>query len=170
MYKSGSGASNTNTASTTDSSRLSAASTAPSSTDAHGREEWNLTHDKPLGDIPIPPIPKSSSGFSLKHAGRSLSWGRKQHSLVKEPKSPASGRASEEEEGASRARAMTASSYASTATPPKLEDKNLGLSLGGDFSDMFSGFAKRKSVAMEAEKKPENPVCLNLFAGWFGSS
>lgn len=48
---------------------------------------------------------------------------------------------------------MTASSYASTATPPKLEDKqDLGLSLGGDFSDMFAGFGKRKSVVLDVEK------------------
>jgi hypothetical protein len=40
-------------------------------------------------------------------------------------------------------------SYASTATPPKLE-KDLGLSLGGDFSNMFSGFGNRKSVVMES--------------------
>ena len=47
---------------------------------------------------------------------------------------------------------MTGSSYASTATPPKLDDKDLGLSLGGDFGDMFSGFDKRKSQMLEAEK------------------
>jgi len=44
---------------------------------------------------------------------------------------------------------MTTSSYASTATPPKIE-KDLGLSLGGDFSDMFSGFGNRKSVVLES--------------------
>ncbi|TVY38957.1 hypothetical protein LSUB1_G003527 [Lachnellula subtilissima] len=80
----GSGASNTNTASTTDnSSRLSAASTAPSSTDISGREEWRSPHDKPFSDIPVPPIPKTS--------------------------------------------------------------------LGGDFSDMFSGIGKRKSAVMESK-------------------
>lgn len=48
---------------------------------------------------------------------------------------------------------MTASSYASTATPPKLDDRqDLGLSLGGDFSDMFAGFGKRKSVVLDVEK------------------
>lgn len=46
---------------------------------------------------------------------------------------------------------MTTSSYASTATPPKLE-KDLGLSLGGDFAEMFAGFDKRKSAILDAEK------------------
>lgn len=50
-----------------------------------------------------------------------------------------------------RARAVTGSSYASTATPPKLDEKDLGLSLGGDFSTMFGGFGKRKSVLQEVE-------------------
>lgn len=46
---------------------------------------------------------------------------------------------------------MTTSSYASTATPPKIE-KDLGLSLGGDFSDMFSGFGNRRSVVLESNE------------------
>lgn len=46
---------------------------------------------------------------------------------------------------------MTTSSYASTATPPKLEEKELGLSLGGDFADMFSGFEKRKSAFLDVK-------------------
>lgn len=57
----------------------------------------------------------------------------------------------EEEEPVGRARAVTASSYASTATPPKIAaEKDLGLSLGGDFSDMFSGFGRRRSQVLEA--------------------
>jgi hypothetical protein len=51
----------------------------------------------------------------------------------------------------SRPRAVTTSSYASTATPPKIEDRDLGLSLGGDFADMFSGIGNRKSVIMDGE-------------------
>ncbi|TVY52763.1 hypothetical protein LCER1_G004774 [Lachnellula cervina] len=145
----GSGASNTNTASTTDnSSRLSAASTAPSSTDVSGREEWRSPHDKPFNDIPVPPIPKSSSTFSLKNAGRTLSWGRTKPTPPSPPKEETSPIV--EEPAAIRDRAMTASSYASTATPPKLE-KDFGLSLGGDFSDMFSGIGKRKSAVMESK-------------------
>ncbi|TVY23503.1 hypothetical protein LHYA1_G007315 [Lachnellula hyalina] len=145
----GSGASNTNTASTTDnSSRLSAASTTPSSTDVSGREEWRSPHDKPFSDIPVPPIPKSSSTFSLKNAGRTLSWGRTKPTPPSPPREETS--PIEREPAAIRERAMTASSYASTATPPKLE-KDIGLSMGGDFSDMFSGIGKRKSAVMESK-------------------
>jgi hypothetical protein len=39
---------------------------------------------------------------------------------------------------------VTASSYASTATPPKLDESDLGL--GEDFGNMFSGFDKRKTA------------------------
>lgn len=148
----GSGASNTNTASTTDnSSRLSAASTAPSSADMHGREEWKSPHDKPFSDIPLPPVPKSSSGFNLKNAGRTLSWGRNKPAPPTPNKESPSPTIEETPQQNGRSRAVTTSSYASTATPPKLEDRDLGLSMGGDFSDMFSGFGKRKSVVMDAE-------------------
>lgn len=51
-----------------------------------------------------------------------------------------------------RPRAVTGSSYASTATPPKIDDQNLALSLGGDFGDMFSGFDKRKSAVLDAQE------------------
>ncbi|KAF4635561.1 hypothetical protein G7Y89_g2535 [Cudoniella acicularis] len=147
----GSGASNTNTISTTDnSSRLSAASTAPSSTDISGREEWRSPHDKPFNDIPLPPVPKSTSSFSLKNAGRTLSWGRHKNNSPTPPKEASSPTIEEEPSG--RARAVTASSYASTATPPKLDERDLGLSLGGDFSDMFTGFGNRKSVILEANE------------------
>lgn len=116
----------------------------------HGREEWKSPHDKPFNDIPLPPVPKSSSAFSLKNAGRTLSWGRNKPAPDLPPKGSPSPTI-EEEQQTGRSRAVTVSSYASTATPPKLEDKDLGLSLGGDFSDMFSGFGKRKSVVMDAE-------------------
>jgi len=153
IYNRDSGASNTNTISTTDnSSRLSAASTAPSSTDMPRRDEWKSPHDKPFSDIPLPPVPKSASAFSLKNAGRTLSWGR--HSkgqtppppISKEPQSPVV-----DDEQTGRQRAVTASSYASTATPPKLDERDLGLSLGGDFSEMFNGIGKRRSAVMDAE-------------------
>jgi len=144
----GSGASNTNTASTTDnSSRLSGASTAPSSTDIPHQDR--RSNDKPH-EINIPPVPRSTSAFSLKNAGRTLSWGRHKHPSMHSPKESISHTI---EEGQTwRERAVTASSYASTATPPKLEQNNdLGLNLGGDFSDMFSGFGNRRSVVMDAE-------------------
>lgn len=130
---------------------MSAASTAASSADMHGREDWRSPHDKPFSDIPLPPVPKSASSFSLKNAGRTLSWGRNKPTPPSPPKTSPSPTLDEERHNG-RSRAVTASSYASTATPPKLEDRDLGLSLGGDFSDMFSGFGKRKSVVMDAEK------------------
>ncbi|KAL2072491.1 hypothetical protein VTL71DRAFT_11834 [Oculimacula yallundae] len=179
IYNRDSGASNTNTISTTDnSSRLSAASTAPSSTDLPRRDEWKSPHDKPFNDIPLPPIPKSASAFSLKNAGRTLSWGR--HSkgqtppppVSKEPESPIV-----DGDQSGRQRAVTASSYASTATPPKLDDRDLGLSLGGDFSDMFNGIGKRRSAVLEAETNramsrspdagPSGPATRSLTPGRF---
>ncbi|PBP18504.1 hypothetical protein BUE80_DR010571 [Diplocarpon rosae] len=156
IYNRDSGASNANTFSTTDnSSRLSAASTAPSSTDIPRRDEWKTPHDRPFSDIPVPPVPKSSSAFSLKNAGRSLSWGRhsKGTPLPIAKTTPPESPVLEDDHSTSRQRAVTASSYASTATPPKLDEKDLGLSLGGDFSDMFGGFGKRKSAVMDAETK-----------------
>jgi hypothetical protein len=136
---------------------LSAASTAPSSTDISGREEWRSPHDKPFNDIPVPPVPKSASTFSIKKAGRSLSWGRINNKVptpppVKELPAPPTEQAQEQEQEQDsppgRARAVTASSYASTATPPKLDERDLGLNLGGDFGDMFGGFDKRKSAML----------------------
>lgn len=154
----GSGGSNSNTAYTTDnSSRLSAASTAPSST-ASRNEEWKSSHDKPSHDIPAPRVPKTQSGFSLKSAGRSLSWGRNKPNKTPTPPPPISKDlpslpSPPAQDGyQSRQRAVTASSYASTATPPKLDERDLDLSIGGDFSDLFSGFGKRKSQMLEAEK------------------
>jgi hypothetical protein len=159
--QSGSGTS----ASTTDnSSRLSAASTAPSSTDLHGRQEWKSPHDKPFSDIPIPPVPKSSSTFSLKNAGRAMSWGRSRPPPPSQAKEPSSPTVDEDPSSNGRQRAVTASSYASTATPPKLDDRDLGLSLGGDFSEMFSGFGNRKSVVMDAENNramSQSPVSVS---------
>lgn len=120
--------------------------------DNHGREDWRVNHQDKQS-VPLPPIPKSASSGFLKNAGRSLSWGRnKQNSATSSPKNESHSPPIEEEPVNTRTRGMTTSSYASTATPPKLESKtDLGLSLGGDFSDMFAGFGNRKSVVMDAE-------------------
>ncbi|TEY29800.1 hypothetical protein BOTCAL_0921g00010 [Botryotinia calthae] len=148
----GSGASNTNTASTTDnSSRLSAASTAPSSMETPGHEDWRTPHDR-HSDAPLPPLPKTSSGFSLKNAGRTLSWGRNKAtpspSKVSDelPPSPTI----RDDSASSRTRAVTASSYASTATPPKLGERDLDLTMGDDFGDMFAGMAHRRSAPLDS--------------------
>ncbi|RFU25479.1 hypothetical protein B7463_g10857, partial [Scytalidium lignicola] len=151
----GSGASHTNTISTTDnSSRLSAASTAPSSMDAHPAGEWKSPLDKPYDNIPLPPVPKSSA-FSLRNAGRTFSFGRQKPPIPVPPKdqdqSPVSPDTERNSLAFRRDRAVTTSSYASTATPSKFEDVELGgLSLGGDFGDMFAGLAKRKSAILDA--------------------
>lgn len=159
--KSGSGGSNTNTISTIDnSSRLSAASTAPSSThETNPNEDWKSPHDKPLHDIPMPPVLKASNAFSLKNAGRTLSWGRNKPatpspSLKPQDHSQSPGGSTSQIEGESsgRQRNFTASSYASTATPPRLEERDLGFTLGEGFdSDMFAGIGKRKSAILEGE-------------------
>jgi hypothetical protein len=104
----------------------------------------------------------------LKNAGRTLSWGRSKPSP---PTTPKDGPRSKElpslppseESRSSRSRAVTASSYASTATPPKIEDKDLGLSMGGDFSEMFAGFGKRKSVVMTPDRvMSQSPVSTSV--------
>ncbi|QSZ28541.1 hypothetical protein DSL72_003039 [Monilinia vaccinii-corymbosi] len=156
----GSGASNTNTASTADnSSRLSATSTAPSSMETPGQEDWKVPHDRYHSDAP----PKTSSGFSLKNAGRTLSWGRNKTtpSPSKGPDELPPSPTLRDDSASSRTRAVTASSYASTATPPKLGERDLDLTMGDDFGDMFAGMAHRRSPVLDspgirgASKSPE---------------
>ena len=155
---SGSGASNTNSASTggyydtsSSSTRLSSSSTVPSSTDLTTHNDLNNT--KAQFDKPIPPIPESRPSFSLSAGSRTFSFGRKAFSSNKPPAQPKPSKApalplpdssaeSTQDSLESRDRALTESSYASTATPPKLEDSLVGNS---SFSDLFSNFGKRKS-------------------------
>ena len=132
-----------------------------------GREDWRSPHDKPFRDVPLPPIPKSQSSFSLKAAGRTLSFGRPNKTSTPPPpprKELPSPPDEEEPEPYGRARAVTTSSYASTATPPKLDERDLGLSLGGDFGEMFAGFGKRKSAVLEPNDRAmsQSPVSLVL--------
>jgi hypothetical protein len=97
----------------------------------------------------------------LKNAGRTLSWGRNKP-MPPSPKEPESPKVEEDQSG--RARAVTTSSYASTAKPEAL-DKSLGLSLGGDFSEMFSGFDKRRSTILDAEENKamsQSPVSNHI--------
>ncbi len=136
------------------------------------RDEWKSPHDKPFNDIPVPPVPKSASAFSLKNAGRTLSWGRHSKGTPPPPiskETPPESPVLDESQSTGRQRAVTASSYASTATPPKLDERDLGLSLGGDFSDMFNSFGKRKSAVIDAEtnramsRSPVSPSIHNQF-------
>ncbi|KAI1005482.1 hypothetical protein K3495_g2730 [Podosphaera aphanis] len=137
-----SGSSNKLTSMTNTSSRLSATSTASSVPDNYnGQHDWSSPHDKPFTDIPPPPVPRSSTGFTLKSAGRAMSWGKQKPVMTKElPPSPT---ISEDEGVNRRSRAVTTSSYASTTILPRHDEKDLNLGLGGDFSEMFSGFGKR---------------------------
>ncbi|KAJ2903176.1 hypothetical protein MKZ38_010308 [Zalerion maritima] len=147
-YNRGSGASNTTkaTASTDNSSRHSNASTTPSSADLASHEEMR-NGKKPFSDVPLPPVPKTSSGWSLKSASRTFSFGgQKKHALPTVPSEPTDS----EHDFTGRARSKTASTSttSTTATPPTLNGEEFDLNLGGDFSGMFkgSGFDKRASV------------------------
>ncbi|EPE09223.1 hypothetical protein F503_06999 [Ophiostoma piceae UAMH 11346] len=163
-------ANTTNTNSTDNSSRHSNVSTAPSSADLNAQQQqqqqqqyhqyqqqqqqpqqqdddWKAQGKKQYGDIPMPPIPKSSTTSSfLKSAGRTLSFGgNKKHLPVlpddgKPPQTPPT------DTNGGRDRSMTASTV-TTATPPKIEEE-FTLDLGGDFSKMLGNFDnKRASVA-----------------------
>lgn len=145
----GSGNTNNSNATTLDSNkRFSYASTVPSSIDSHD-DEGDLPFQPRQKYAPVPrtntesvdPEPQSRKTFSLKAAGRAFSFGAKSAKNIPQenqdvPPLP------------SRDRALTASSYASTATPPKLDlGGGSGLGLGdSDFGDIFS---KRKSTIME---------------------
>ncbi|KAI1143366.1 hypothetical protein F5Y05DRAFT_150488 [Hypoxylon sp. FL0543] len=148
----GSGSSNTTKTASDNSSRHSNASTAPSSTDFTPQEDWRNTGRKPasMADGPVPPPHKNSGGF-LKQAGRTFSFGSRKGTLPTIPaeESVPSVPAMPDEYNPStprgRSRAETASSV-STATPPKVEDRDFMLDLGGDLSSMLK-FDKRASVA-----------------------
>ncbi|GAB1311200.1 hypothetical protein MFIFM68171_01410 [Madurella fahalii] len=147
----GSGSSNTTkTTSTDNSSRHSNASTAPSSADTGIQEDWRNAQRKPPTDIPVPPIPKSSSTGFLKAAGRTFSFGgQKKHlpqpPVINEspPSSPAVTEAQTPANGRSRA---TTTSTSTTVTPPRV-DGDFDLDLGGDFGKLMLGNDKRASVA-----------------------
>ncbi|KAI1326198.1 hypothetical protein F5Y16DRAFT_235277 [Xylariaceae sp. FL0255] len=174
----GSGSSNTTKTHSDNSSRHSNASTAPSSAEyGTPQDEWRdpITRKPlPLTDNssvpPLPPVPKSS-GF-LKNAGRTFSFGgsKKNHAL---PPIPAEEVAPPMPEitynpgtPGGRSRATTASTI-STATPPKLEDRDFMLDLGGDLSSVLGKFDKRSSVATLRERdltgaKSKQPTPLHL--------
>ncbi|KAI5918489.1 hypothetical protein F4810DRAFT_569776 [Camillea tinctor] len=151
----GSGSSTTKTASD-NSSRHSNASTAPSSTDyTTYHEDWRHSNSRkpaPVNDVPVPPVHKNPNHF-LKQAGRTFSFGSKKSSLptipAEEPVPPMPDHPSEIVGG--RSRAETASTT-STATPPKVEDSDFMLDLGGDLTSMLNKFDKRTSVAVLREQ------------------
>lgn len=152
----GSGSSNTTKTASDNSSRHSAASTAPSSTDyapqPPQKDEWKGNSRKHVALDDIPPVPKPS-GF-LRQA-RTFSFGNKKNSLPSIPAeepvpSIPESYSNEPATPGGRSRAPTTSSV-STATPPRVED-SFKLDLGGDLSTMFSKFDKRSSVATLKER------------------
>lgn len=153
----GSGSSNTTKTASDNSSRHSNASTAPSSTDFTPQDDWRNTGRKPasMAEAPVPPPHKNSGGF-LKQAGRTFSFGSRKGALPTIPAEesvPAMPTMPDEYNPGTprgRSRAETASSV-STATPPKVEDRDFMLDLGGDLSSMLK-FDKRASVATFKER------------------
>ncbi|KAI1209089.1 uncharacterized protein F4807DRAFT_109900 [Annulohypoxylon truncatum] len=150
----GSGSSNTTKTASDNSSRHSNASTAPSSTDFTQQEDWRNSAGRKhtsMAEGPAPPPHKNGGGF-LKQAGRTFSFGNKKTSLPTIPAEesvPAVPSMPDEYSPGTprggRSRAETASTT-STATPPKVEDRDFMLDLGGDLSSMLK-FDKRASVA-----------------------
>ncbi|KAF7510954.1 hypothetical protein GJ744_005784 [Endocarpon pusillum] len=134
------------------SARLSSSSTIPSSTDISNDSHTNsiVSTQRPFQDIPVPPTARSR-GWSIRNAGRTFSFASKQKIEVpveplplRRPSPPVTqtptftpGR---------RERAMTAST-ASTATPPKLLDGELGFGDSGleNFENIFDGIGNQTS-------------------------
>ncbi|CAN8098776.1 unnamed protein product [Discula destructiva] len=146
----GSGSSNTTKTNSTDnSSRHSNASTAPSSADLNGREDWKLNKKSHTEALATP----SARPTSFLKSGRSWSFGGSKKQLppapVGEEYVPDTPEVPQQYR-AGRARATTASTDA-TVTPNNA-DPDLGLDLGGSFSKMLLGFDKRDSaMAMRDE-------------------
>ncbi|KAI3319995.1 hypothetical protein HD806DRAFT_243139 [Xylariaceae sp. AK1471] len=173
----GSGSSNTTKTASDNSSRHSNVSMTPSSAEYNPpQEEWRSSNSNnrkplPLVDNTVPPVPPvhKSSGF-LKQAGRTFSFGgSKKNSLGPIPSEETTPPMPEYKTPATpsvRSRATTASTVTS-ATPPKLEDQDFKLDLGGELSSMLTKFDKRSSVLTLKERdaahsRPNQPSPLHL--------
>ena len=165
MSGSGSGSSNTTkTTSTDNSSRHSNVSTAPSSADFTGQDEWRGTRQKHPSDAPLPPIPKpsSSSGSFLRAAGRTFSFGAQRRHIPSTSPADSSPSPTQPypEEVASiktgRARATTTST-STTVTPPALES-GFNLDLGGDFSKMLAFEKRQSTMTLRDDTTPNRPL------------
>lgn len=101
-------------------------------------------------DIPVPPVPKSSSTGFLKAAGRTFSFGGQKKHLPPAPvideSPPSSPAIPAVETPATRRSRATTTSTSTTVTPPRV-DGDFDLDLGGDFGKMLLGNDKRASVA-----------------------
>ncbi|CAK7265664.1 hypothetical protein SEPCBS119000_001628 [Sporothrix epigloea] len=123
----------------------------------HQQEDYRLQKKQLYSDVPVPPIPKSSTtGSFFKSAGRTFSFGsQKKHvpmvSDERAPQTPPNGSTT------GRDRSTTASTV-TTATPPRLEDE-VALDLGGDFSRMLGGgFDKRTSIMTVRDEGASRPA------------
>ncbi|KAI0483060.1 hypothetical protein GGR56DRAFT_222689 [Xylariaceae sp. FL0804] len=147
----GSGSSNATKAASDKSSRHSNASTAPSSTEFTAQEDWRHSSNKkpmPPTTSPAPLNTRRSSGF-LRQAGRTFSFGvSKKSSLPPTPADDPVPRMPEypPQVSSGRSRAETTSTV-STAVPPRVDDSDFMLDLGGDLSNMLGKFDKRSSIA-----------------------
>ncbi|GAW25166.1 hypothetical protein SAMD00023353_0202580 [Rosellinia necatrix] len=175
----GSGSSNTTKTGSDNSSRHSNVSMTPSSVEnIPPQDEWRShSNRKPLPPVdnfassipPVPPVHKSA-GF-LKQAGRTFSFGgNKKNTLPPIPSEESTPPVPEYKTPATpggRSRATTDSTVTS-ATPPKLEDSDFKLDLGGEWgSSMLTKFDKRSSVATLRERevvnsRPSQPSPLHL--------
>jgi hypothetical protein len=175
----GSGSSNNTKTGSDNSSRHSNASMTPSSVEhIPPQEEWrHPSNRKPLPPAdnyassipPVPPVHKGS-GF-LKQAGRTFSFGgNKKNALPPIPSEEPAPPVPEHQtprtpSGRSRA---TTDSTVTSATPPKLEDSDFKLDLGGEWSSgMLTKFDKRSSVATLKDRerpgsRPNQPSPLHL--------
>ena len=135
--------------------RFSYASTVPSSVDSISQDDLPLKprdpqsfnyHGSADSPLPNPADQYHKSSFSIRAAGRALSYGPKTTKAI--GKENNAGPAIQ-----TRHRTMTESSYTSgsTATPPKIDLGGPDLGMGGsDFGDMF----KRKSAILEEKDLP----------------
>ena len=150
------------------SARFSSSSTLPSTSSIEAvPDEPSNIYTKAL---PKPPGQASHSPFSLRAAGRTFSFGKRlsQHTSSDGPDPlPNISNGTDQAYGmVPRPRAMTETSYASasTATPPRLLDTDLGFGLSNDldgFGDMFDGIGdgkKRISQTPEAIELGEPDV------------
>ncbi|KAI0016064.1 hypothetical protein F4780DRAFT_773116 [Xylariomycetidae sp. FL0641] len=163
----GSGSSNGTKTASDNSSRHSNTSTAPSSTEYGSQEDWrNSINRKPLPPVErsSPPVPKNSTGF-LKQAGRTFSFGgNKKNSLPTIPAEDLPVVPTYDSEMTGRRPRAETTSTTSTATPPKVEDEDFSLDLGGDLTSMLK-FDKRASVATLkglTNNRPTHPSPLHL--------
>ncbi|KAI1806446.1 hypothetical protein F4811DRAFT_511062 [Daldinia bambusicola] len=126
-----------------------------------------------MADVPVPaPLAPKNHGNFLKQAGRTFSFGNRKSTLPTIPAEdavPAVPAMPDEyySPGTPRGRSRAeTTSTVSTATPPKVEDRDFMLDLGGDLSSVLK-FDKRASVATIKERslmanRTSQPTPLHL--------